>query len=170
MISFHGSWEFLCCLSFTPAILVHRWLPGSRSLKKSVHLSLQGVALASGIFGIWTKFHGEDGLVANFYSLHSWMGLICMLLFGAQVLSWFPLTSSHFYSLFIIIVAAVVIIILLCLKKLFVSVLLVFLTKNHYEGDFITTLHRHFFLSVWRRNHTCIISLVKPISSWWLRK
>ncbi|CAJ2648346.1 unnamed protein product [Trifolium pratense] len=66
------------------AILVHRWLPGSRGLKKSVHLCLQGVALASGIFGIWTKFKGEDGIVANFYSLHSWMGLICISLFGAQ--------------------------------------------------------------------------------------
>ncbi|KAF5467606.1 hypothetical protein F2P56_011839 [Juglans regia] len=66
------------------AILVHRWLPGSRNLKKSVHLCLQGVALASGLFGIWTRFQGEDGIVANFYSLHSWMGLICVSLFGAQ--------------------------------------------------------------------------------------
>ncbi|XP_061339287.1 probable transmembrane ascorbate ferrireductase 4 [Gastrolobium bilobum] len=66
------------------AILVHRWLPGSRGLKKSVHLCLQGVALASGIFGIWTKFQGKDGIVANFYSLHSWMGLICIFLFGVQ--------------------------------------------------------------------------------------
>lgn len=70
-----------CCA----AILVHRWLPGSRGLKKSVHLCLQGVALASGIFGIWTKFQVNDGIVANFYSLHSWMGLICVSLFGAQV-------------------------------------------------------------------------------------
>ncbi|KAH9707597.1 putative transmembrane ascorbate ferrireductase 4 [Citrus sinensis] len=60
------------------------WLPGSRNLKKSVHLCLQGLALACGIFGIWTKFHGIDGVVANFYSLHSWMGLICVSLFGAQ--------------------------------------------------------------------------------------
>ncbi|EXB53974.1 putative transmembrane ascorbate ferrireductase 4 [Morus notabilis] len=66
------------------AILIHRWLPGTKSLKKSVHLCLQGVALACGIFGIWTKFHGENGVVANFYSLHSWMGLICMSLFGFQ--------------------------------------------------------------------------------------
>ncbi|XP_052199538.1 probable transmembrane ascorbate ferrireductase 4 [Diospyros lotus] len=66
------------------AILVHRWLPGSRNLKKSVHLWLQGVALASGIFGIWTKFHVNDGIVANFFSLHSWMGLVCVFLFAAQ--------------------------------------------------------------------------------------
>ncbi|XP_024465826.1 probable transmembrane ascorbate ferrireductase 4 isoform X2 [Populus trichocarpa] len=67
------------------AILVHRWLPGSRGFKKSVHLCLQGLALACGIFGIWTKFHGNDGIVANFFSLHSWMGLICISLFGAQL-------------------------------------------------------------------------------------
>ncbi|XP_065880196.1 probable transmembrane ascorbate ferrireductase 4 [Euphorbia lathyris] len=66
------------------AILVHRWLPGSGNLKKSVHLCLQGVALASGIFGIWTKFQSQKGVVANFYSLHSWMGLVCISLFGAQ--------------------------------------------------------------------------------------
>ncbi|KAL5723531.1 ascorbate ferrireductase (transmembrane) [Ranunculus cassubicifolius] len=66
------------------AILVHRWLPGSRNLKKSVHLCLQGIALGCGIFGIWTKFSGDDGIVANFYSLHSWMGITCISLFGAQ--------------------------------------------------------------------------------------
>ncbi|KAF7808939.1 putative transmembrane ascorbate ferrireductase 4 [Senna tora] len=66
------------------AILVHTWLPGSRGLKKCVHLWLQGVALACGIFGIWTRFQAKDGILANFYSLHSWMGLICIALFGAQ--------------------------------------------------------------------------------------
>ncbi|XP_073266999.1 uncharacterized protein [Populus alba] len=71
------------------AILVHKWLPGSRGFKKSVHLCLQGLALACGIFGIWTKFHGNDGIVANFFSLHSWMGLICISLFGAQWLMGF---------------------------------------------------------------------------------
>ncbi|XP_043701198.1 probable transmembrane ascorbate ferrireductase 4 [Telopea speciosissima] len=71
------------------AILVHRSLPGSRNLKKSVHLSMQGVALASGLFGIWTKFHRQNGIVANFYSLHSWMGLITVFLFGAQWLMGF---------------------------------------------------------------------------------
>ncbi|KAL8035246.1 hypothetical protein ABFX02_12G085000 [Erythranthe guttata] len=66
------------------AILVHKWLPGSRNLKKLVHLCLQGLALGCGIFGIWTKFQGQNGVVANFYSLHSWMGLICVTMFGAQ--------------------------------------------------------------------------------------
>ncbi|KAF2310921.1 hypothetical protein GH714_018544 [Hevea brasiliensis] len=45
--------------------------------------------MGSGIFGIWTKFQGRDGIVANFYSLHSWMGLICICLFGAQWLMGF---------------------------------------------------------------------------------
>ncbi|KAG8366557.1 hypothetical protein BUALT_Bualt17G0092200 [Buddleja alternifolia] len=66
------------------AILVHKWLPGSRNLKKLVHLSLQAVALVCGVFGIWTKFEGQDGIIGNFYSLHSWMGLICVSMFGAQ--------------------------------------------------------------------------------------
>ncbi|KAL8153252.1 hypothetical protein V2J09_011012 [Rumex salicifolius] len=67
------------------AILIHRWLPGSRNMKKSAHLCMQGLALASGVLGIWTKFRGKNGIVANFYTLHSWMGLICMILFVTQV-------------------------------------------------------------------------------------
>ncbi|KAI9092008.1 hypothetical protein K1719_027943 [Acacia pycnantha] len=66
------------------AILVHRWFPGSRGMKKCVHLWLQGVAMTCGFFGIWTRFQGKDGIVANFYSLHSWMGLLCISLFTAQ--------------------------------------------------------------------------------------
>ncbi|XP_023756091.1 probable transmembrane ascorbate ferrireductase 4 [Lactuca sativa] len=76
------------------AILVHRWLPGSRKRKKRVHLWLQGVAFTSAIFGIWTKFQGREGVVANFYSLHSWMGLLCVSLFGVQWLMGF-LTFWH---------------------------------------------------------------------------
>ncbi|RZC59747.1 hypothetical protein C5167_007040 [Papaver somniferum] len=38
------------------AILVHKWCPGSRNLKKLVHLTMQGVALASGALGIRANF------------------------------------------------------------------------------------------------------------------
>lgn len=80
----NGYHVFVLLLRFS-AILVHSWLPGSRNLRKSVHLSLQGLALASGISGIWTKFHWDRGFLANFHSLHSWMGLVVITLFGAQV-------------------------------------------------------------------------------------
>ncbi|CAA7036343.1 unnamed protein product [Microthlaspi erraticum] len=66
------------------AILIHRWLPGSRKTKKAVHLWLQGVALVSALFGIWTKFHSQLGFFSNFYSLHSWIGLLSVSLFSAQ--------------------------------------------------------------------------------------
>ncbi|RZC74789.1 hypothetical protein C5167_050266 [Papaver somniferum] len=62
---------------------------GSRNSKKLVHLTMQGVALASGTFGIWTKFYLERGVLSNFYSLHSWMGLMCISLFAAQWLMGF---------------------------------------------------------------------------------
>ncbi|KAK1281182.1 putative transmembrane ascorbate ferrireductase 4 [Acorus gramineus] len=54
------------------AIMVHRSLSGwSRGTRKSVHLGLQGAALGLGLFGIWARFKGTDGIFANFYSLHS---------------------------------------------------------------------------------------------------
>jgi len=93
-------WLFVVCYA---AILVHRWLPGSRGLKKLVHLWLQGVALACGVFGIWTRFQGKDGIVANFYSLHSWMGLVCVSLFAAQVFA-FTLPLSNFLTCFLYLV------------------------------------------------------------------
>ncbi|KAJ0235377.1 transmembrane ascorbate ferrireductase 4 [Hirschfeldia incana] len=71
------------------AILIHRWLPGSRKTKKAVHLFLQGVALVSAVIGMWTKFHYESGVFSNFYSLHSWMGLLSVSLFAAQWVSGF---------------------------------------------------------------------------------
>ncbi|KAK1268841.1 putative transmembrane ascorbate ferrireductase 4 [Acorus gramineus] len=67
--------------------MAHRSLSRfSRRSRKSVHLGLQGTAFGLGVFGIWAKFRGKDGIVANFYSLHSWMGLLCLSLFAAQVL------------------------------------------------------------------------------------
>ncbi|CAL1392865.1 unnamed protein product [Linum trigynum] len=71
------------------AILVHRWLPCSRNGKKLAHLGLQGVALSCGVFGVWTIFHVRKGIMGNFLSLHSWLGLICISLFAAQWLMGF---------------------------------------------------------------------------------
>lgn len=67
------------------AILAHKWVSScSRNTRKFAHLSLQGVALGFGLFGIWAKFKGRIGILANFYSLHSWMGLLCVVLFAFQ--------------------------------------------------------------------------------------
>ncbi|CAA7402217.1 unnamed protein product [Spirodela intermedia] len=67
------------------AILAHRTLGRwSRGTRKSAHLALQGAAFSFGIFGIWAKFRASDGLLSNFLSLHSWMGLLCLSLFAAQ--------------------------------------------------------------------------------------
>ncbi|KAF8095767.1 hypothetical protein N665_0323s0033 [Sinapis alba] len=66
------------------AILIHRWLPGSNKTKKAVHLWLQGVALVSAVIGMWTKFRYESGVFFNFYSIHSWMGLLSVSLFAVQ--------------------------------------------------------------------------------------
>jgi quinol-cytochrome oxidoreductase complex cytochrome b subunit len=40
-----------------------------------------------GIWGFWDldKVSGGRWILANFFSLHSWMGLICVSLFGAQI-------------------------------------------------------------------------------------
>lgn len=67
------------------AILAYKVLPGDRAYKKSVHLSLQLVALVLGIIGIYTafKYHNESGIV-NLYSWHSWLGLGTIILFAIQ--------------------------------------------------------------------------------------
>lgn len=69
------------------AILAYRTLSGTKNFKKAVHLTIQFLALCLGLIGIWAalKFHNDKG-IDNFYSLHSWLGLACILLFGIQVL------------------------------------------------------------------------------------
>ncbi|ONK65328.1 uncharacterized protein A4U43_C07F35990 [Asparagus officinalis] len=78
------------------AIMVHRMVPAGRAVRKSVHMTLQLVGLALGIFGVYVafKFHKESQ-IQDLYSLHSWLGIITICLFGLQWLSgflyfWFP--------------------------------------------------------------------------------
>ncbi|RRT77449.1 hypothetical protein B296_00028601 [Ensete ventricosum] len=63
----------------------YRTLPWSKQVKKTIHLILHAIALVLGVFGIYFafKFHNESG-IDNLYSLHSWMGLGTIGLYGIQ--------------------------------------------------------------------------------------
>ena len=72
------------------AILAYKTVPGTKYFRKVVHLSLHLIALVLGIVGIFAafKYHNLNS-IDNLYSLHSWFGLITIILFGVQVLlSW----------------------------------------------------------------------------------
>lgn len=65
----------------------YKTLPWNRGTNKIVHLVLHAVALFLGSFGVYAafKFHNESG-IDNLYSLHSWVGLGAILLYGLQVI------------------------------------------------------------------------------------
>ncbi|KAI5061658.1 hypothetical protein GOP47_0024163 [Adiantum capillus-veneris] len=78
------------------AILVFRGVHGTKSYKKAVHLTIQGLGFWMAVFGIWAalRFHNAKG-IDNFYSLHSWLGITTVLLFGLQwicayAIYWYP--------------------------------------------------------------------------------
>ncbi|XP_073057866.1 transmembrane ascorbate ferrireductase 2-like [Primulina eburnea] len=78
------------------AMLAYKTVSGTKGFKKLVHLSLQFLAFCCGIVGLWAawKFHIDKG-IDNFYSLHSWLGIACLFLFGVQwaagfVTYWYP--------------------------------------------------------------------------------
>lgn len=68
------------------AMLAYKTVPGTKGFKKLVHMTLQFFAFILSVIGVWAaiKFHNEKG-IDNFYSLHSWLGLACLFLFGIQV-------------------------------------------------------------------------------------
>ncbi|XP_027103802.1 transmembrane ascorbate ferrireductase 1 [Coffea arabica] len=67
------------------AIITYKTLPLRKELKKLIHLVLHAIALILGIIGIYTafKFHNESNIV-NLYSLHSWLGIGIIVLYGIQ--------------------------------------------------------------------------------------
>eukprot|EP01018_Ginkgo_biloba_P007835 Gb_30842 [translate_table: standard] len=82
------------------AMLVYKTVPGTQKRKKAVHLVVQALVLALGAIGIWAayKFRKDEG-IDSFYSLHSWLGLACVLLFGIQWIAgfatfWYPSSVS----------------------------------------------------------------------------
>ncbi|KAG2548013.1 hypothetical protein PVAP13_9KG147525 [Panicum virgatum] len=67
------------------AIMSYKILPWSHDTNKMAHMVLHAVALFLGSVGIYAafKFHNESG-IANLYSLHSWVGLGTICLYGIQ--------------------------------------------------------------------------------------
>lgn len=65
----------------------YKSLPLRKEVKKVVHLVLHAIALILGILGIYAafKYHNESS-IANLYSLHSWLGIGIIVLYGIQVL------------------------------------------------------------------------------------
>src|SRR5574337_514553 len=77
-------------------MLAYKTVSGTKNFRKLVHLALQFVAFFLSLIGIWAalKFHNDKG-IENFYSLHSWLGLVSIFLFGIQwsagfVTFWYP--------------------------------------------------------------------------------
>ncbi|KAL8546169.1 hypothetical protein ACS0TY_006042 [Phlomoides rotata] len=78
------------------ALLAYKTVSGTKNLRKLVHLSLQSLAFTLSLIGLgvlWKSRYerGKD----NFYSLHQWLGLLCLILFGIQwaigfVTFWYP--------------------------------------------------------------------------------
>ncbi|XXG51229.1 hypothetical protein AAC387_Pa02g5048 [Persea americana] len=78
------------------AIMAYKTIPGSRKVQRAVHMGLHLVALLVGILGVYAifKFHREVG-IPDMYTLHSWLGMGTICLFGLQWLLgffsfWFP--------------------------------------------------------------------------------
>ncbi|RWR81992.1 putative transmembrane ascorbate ferrireductase 2 [Cinnamomum micranthum f. kanehirae] len=67
------------------AMLAYKTVSGTKNYKKAMHLLIQLLAFCLSIIGFWAalKFHNDKG-IDNFYSLHSWLGLACLVLFGIQ--------------------------------------------------------------------------------------
>jgi cytochrome b-561 len=67
------------------AIISYKALPLTKEVKKIIHLVLHAIALILGIIGVYLafKYHNESK-IANLYSLHSWLGIGVISLYGIQ--------------------------------------------------------------------------------------
>lgn len=68
------------------ALLAYKTVPGTKKLKKLVHLAVQFLAMFLSLIGLWAvwKFHDERK-IDHLYTLHSWLGLTCFIFFSLQV-------------------------------------------------------------------------------------
>lgn len=67
-------------------MMAYKTVPGEKKVQKKVHLTAQLIALVLGIVGVCAafKFHDKAG-IRDMYSLHSWLGIGTISLFGLQV-------------------------------------------------------------------------------------
>ncbi|RVW34582.1 putative ascorbate-specific transmembrane electron transporter 1 [Vitis vinifera] len=78
------------------AIMSYKTVPGTKRTQKLVHLILHFIALGAGIFGVYIAFRYHDKeSIPDMYTLHSWLGLSTICLFGLQWVFaffsfWFP--------------------------------------------------------------------------------
>ncbi|KAK6242457.1 hypothetical protein QUC31_013852 [Theobroma cacao] len=76
-------------LTVGEAIMAYKTIPGRRDVQvqRVVHLTLQTIALGSGILGIVSVFKFQDEAeIPDMFTLHSWLGMIAICLFGLQLL------------------------------------------------------------------------------------
>lgn len=84
------------------AIMIYKIFPRwNHDTTKLTHLILHAIAIVLGAFGIYFafKFHNDSG-IANLYSLHSWLGIGTISLYGIQwvfgfVAFFFPGAAPH---------------------------------------------------------------------------
>ena len=67
--------------------MAYKTIPARKETQKFVHLMLHLVALGLGILGIYAafKYHSANTM-PDMLSLHSWLGMCTICLFGLQVL------------------------------------------------------------------------------------
>ncbi|KAJ9153007.1 hypothetical protein P3X46_026499 [Hevea brasiliensis] len=67
------------------AIMAYKTIPAKRKVQKAGHLMLHLIALGAGVLGVYTAFkykHESGG--KDMVTLHSWLGMITICLFGLQ--------------------------------------------------------------------------------------
>ncbi|KAJ6747985.1 CYTOCHROME B561-RELATED [Salix purpurea] len=78
------------------AIMSYKSLPLKKEVKKTIHLVLHAVAVILGSVGIAAAFknHNESN-IPNLYSLHSWLGISIISLYGIQWIYGFTVFFSR---------------------------------------------------------------------------
>jgi len=71
---------------FATAMMIYKSVPKKRRSVKVVHLLLHLVALVAGVLGITAVFKSKkEAHLPDMYTLHSWLGISTICLFGLQV-------------------------------------------------------------------------------------